>query len=172
MAWEMYLRENAKFLFNGSNNMYSVENILSLSDINKLLEVSSLLTPEYKENYYNLHNVYYSHVFSKYHYLSPFEKLNAAVAERKIRNHYILTYQEGSYTRIHQDHDVAAKTVVTLLHATDDLMGGECIFYGKNDCPVIHNMSVGESVIYDQSVFHGVGLVKTGCRTVLVSWYY
>lgn len=151
---------------------FSIQRILSETDVKDMLELlENGLETEFKDRYYNLFNVEYSHVFSRYHDFSMFTKLNDSV-NRKVRNHYILKYNVGSYTKIHQDNEYSAKkTIVTLLNKSHDLDGGECIFYDDN-VPHVVNLNVGESIIYDQNMFHGVGIVRKGHRTVCVSWYY
>ena len=147
---------------------YRIENILSNQDISDILELKehSLLT-EFKEQYYNLFNTDYSHVNSHYHEFSMFKKI---CLDRTIKNHYVLVYREGSYCKIHQDDKKSAKTIVTMLDRSEDLIGGECIFY-DGVVPYVCDLQIGESVIYDQNMFHGVSMVQRGFRTVLVSWF-
>lgn len=109
-------------------------------------------------------------------------------------SHYFVMYQEESFTAIHTDHDGFVKmTAVTLLEEKD-LVGGETLVFnryqkksrpsskyakrgkgrapvGEANIPVIARLKVGETIIYDASVKHGVAQVESGQRLVLVSWY-
>ena len=98
-------------------------------------------------------------------------------------------YDEGSYTKMHTDNDdQIGLTIVTLID-TVNLVGGETIAmipaklseskegYQKGDdhkgrvVPRVIRMDVGDSVIYDRSLLHGVSEIEKGKRLVLVSWF-
>ena len=74
---------------------------------------------------------------------------------------------------------------------SDDLIGGEPLVqlpyekrsrpsthYRKGDAPIgqrvipkVVQMDVGQSLVYDKHLMHGVGQVEQGNRLVLISWY-
>lgn len=109
---------------------------------------------------------------------------------------YILKYTAGSFARVHSDHN-SAMTIVTQLE-TSDLVGGLPIIrkdytYDNrpahkiarrhkeeqlkppNGDPIVFDyileMKDGKSVVYDDSLYHGVSYVHSGHRIVLVTWF-
>lgn len=87
---------------------------------------------------------------------------------------YFLEYTPGSFTHIHRDY-LGGISIVTLIE-NNNLVGGQNIFYVKKEehpevCPVVLNLSVGDSVIYKTELLHGVSEVFSGSRLVLVSWF-
>ena len=128
------------------------------------------------------------------------EKLAAAARERKDIGlgatvaQYFLDYTEGGFTKFHTDDDSSvALTMVTLLDE-QDLEGGETVLqqvyehkarpqhkyakrdsddgpYGQRIVPVVVPVDVGDTMIYDKGLMHGVAKVRKGLRTVLVTWY-
>jgi len=110
-------------------------------------------------------------------------------------SHYFVMYKEEAFTALHIDHDDVVKmTAVTLLEEKD-LVGGETIFLeryqkksrpsdrgarrgkggrapvGVSKIPMVAKLKVGETIMYDSRVTHGVAQVESGQRLVLVSWY-
>ena len=43
--------------------------------------------------------------------------------------------------------------------------------YGSKVIPKVIQMGVGQSLVYDKHLMHGVGQVEQGNRLVLISWY-
>ena len=91
---------------------------------------------------------------------------------------------------MHTDNDDHVKSTIVTLVDTVNLVGGETIVtlpapeaqyekkgYIKGDehkgrvIPKIVRMNVGDSVMYDRSLLHGVTQVEQGKRLVLVSWF-
>jgi hypothetical protein len=126
------------------------------------------------------------------------DKLHAAAKEREVGDpvaQYFLDYTKDAFTKFHTDDDArVGLTMVTLLDE-QDLSGGETILqqvyeakprpehkyakrdgkdgpYGQRIIPEVVPMEVGETIIYDRNLMHGVGLVREGIRTVLVTWYH
>ena len=81
---------------------------------------------------------------------------------------------------------------MTLIDRSEDLIGGEALAMlpytkrarpsthyrkgpahppGDRTVPKVINMEVGQSLVYDKSLMHGVGQVERGSRLVLISWY-
>ena len=110
-------------------------------------------------------------------------------------SHYFVMYKEEAFTSFHSDNDDVVKmTAVTLLEEKD-LVGGETIVLeryqktsrpanrgarrgtdrsapvGVSNIPIVAKLKVGETIIYDSHVIHGVAQVERGQRLVLVSWY-
>jgi len=110
-------------------------------------------------------------------------------------SHYFVKYTPEAFTSLHTDDDGVVKlTVVTLLEDMD-LVGGETLVLdryvksarpkhkyakrgkmgeapiGTSLIPIIARMTLGDSIIYDNAIKHGVCQVERGYRTVLVSWY-
>ena len=89
---------------------------------------------------------------------------------------YILEYYENSFTAIHYDgigdNLTNSITTVTLLHQSDDLLGGKILIKNKEDKSIeILEQNVGEIISYDHMVYHGVSKILKGTRRVLVNWY-
>lgn len=127
------------------------------------------------------------------HKLRDYAQANAPVGETVAQ--YFLDYTEESFTRFHTDDDEAVGlTMVTLLDE-QDLDGGETILqhkylvkdrpshkyakrsgdgkppYGSRIVPEVISMDVGDTIVYDRHLMHGVGRVRKGVRTVLITWY-
>jgi Rps23 Pro-64 3,4-dihydroxylase Tpa1-like proline 4-hydroxylase len=87
--------------------------------------------------------------------------------------YYILEYTKGSFTKMHVDNLKGnGATTITLLHKTEDLSGGYILTKGEDEefFDVIEQ-DVGEVVVYNSNVKHGVSKVNSGTRRVLVSWF-
>jgi len=90
----------------------------------------------------------------------------------KINFAYILKYGINSFTAMHQDYSgESQKTSITLLEQSNDIVGGKAIIIGNMDTPVIVEQQVGQTVWYDQSLWHGVTKIEKGERKVLVTWW-
>lgn len=114
----------------------------------------------------------------------------------KFTGSYILKYTAGSFARVHADNN-SAMTIVTQLE-TSDLVGGLPIIRKPytydhrpahkiarrhkeeqlkppNGDPIVFDyileMEDGKSVVYDDSLYHGVSYVHSGHRIVLVTWF-
>ena len=107
---------------------------------------------------------------------------------------YFLDYTENGFTKFHTDDDErVGLTMVTILDQ-QDLSGGETLLmreyelkerpahkyakrsekqgpYGQRIIPEVVPMEVGDTIIYNRNLMHGVGKVREGIRTVLVTWY-
>ena len=110
-------------------------------------------------------------------------------------SHYFLEYNTGSFCRKHvDDEESVGKTGVTLVHASDDLLGGDSILYlphykdpnfsfdenwyeegddkeGAEIVPVVAYQNEGDTLWYDHKQNHAVSRVESGTRIVLISWY-
>lgn len=89
---------------------------------------------------------------------------------------YILEYYENSFTCTHVDligdEETNSITTVTLLHKSNDLLGGEILITDKKEKSiVILNQDIGEIISYSHRVPHGVSKVLKGTRRVLINWY-
>lgn len=110
---------------------------------------------------------------------------------------YFLDYVPGSFTRAHHDSNSEC-TVITVLEQ-NNLVGGYSIFqdlynrpeggrdsslicerhddekkmppYSKPIIPVVVSPDVGDSLIYNKRVRHGVSRVESGNRLVHVLWF-
>lgn len=118
----------------------------------------------------------------------------------KVRTCYFLRYIQKSFTAIHVDNpQTTAKTAVTLLDVSTGLVGGDIIiqrkankddFFKEQDSiggnskklckpnhldnitiPEIIKQDVGETIIYDNNLHHGVTRVHRGHRLVLITWF-
>jgi|TARA_R110002153_G_scaffold270876_5_gene437614 hypothetical protein len=90
----------------------------------------------------------------------------------KITSAYILKYGTDSFTGMHQDYSgQSQKTSITLLEQSNDIVGGKAIMIDNMDAPVIVEQQVGQTVWYDQSLWHGVAKIEKGERKVLVTWW-
>lgn len=132
-------------------------------------------------------------------WLSVKEKLHRDT-EMTCIGHYFLEYREGGFANIHRDSPaVVHATAISLLYRSDDLQGGEILISQRPAAlqlgielptalqlesrsvvaPSLKQVSaisvirqdVGETVWYPAQMMHGVSLVTTGSRRVLVSWY-
>lgn len=158
--------------------MYTIEKILTPTDINNLNELCDYLPGETLEQKYNLNKIHMTYVNGVYYSISAIEKCNHYVG-LELRNVYFLDYFEGSWTNMHVDaHDKETsigKTIVTVLR-DDQLIGGESLLgigmKNGQEQIFVENPMVGDSLIYDTKQRHGVGVVKGGTRRVMVQWYY
>lgn len=173
---------------------YKVDKILSKQHVDQLIRVFHSLPAELAHQDYNLFDVDKRHPTKEQTYSNGFEVIDSYASDHeKTFRHYFLNYTEESFTRFHTDNDEAVGlTIVTFLEASNDLIGGEALVmlpytkrgrpankYRKGEPPGNRNrvipkvvqMEVGDSLIYDKSLMHGVGQVEQGNRLVLISWY-
>lgn len=165
-----------------------------IDDLNAIYEESE------NERVKRFHNLFYLDMRHNPEKLRPYGQ--RLVEQFGFTNHrsYFLEYKEGSFTRVHSDaEDQSAKTIVTIIKTSDDLVGGDTIIYkphykrddydfdvnrymvndinskedhcqGSDIIPVVIRMKEGESVLYDQRLKHEVSLVEKGTRRVLITW--
>jgi len=172
---------------------YKLENIISEEHRQQLLTVYNSLRPELAHQDYNLFDVDKRHPTREQAQLDCFKVIDDYASNHKQTfRHYFLNYTEEGFTKFHTDNDDAVGlTIVTFIDKSDDLVGGEALAqlpytkrsrpankYRKGDAPIdkrvipkVINMDVGQSLIYDKSLMHGVGQVERGNRLVLISWY-
>ena len=165
---------------------YKVEQLITKKDRHELIDYFKSLPSNVGHIDYNLYNI-----DKRYLKQNPPEAIKKIEerAGRKNYSHYFVMYDEGSYTKMHTDNDdQIGLTIVTLID-TVNLVGGETIAmipaklseskegYQKGDdhkgrvVPRVIRMDVGDSVIYDRSLLHGVSEIEKGKRLVLVSWF-
>jgi hypothetical protein len=89
---------------------------------------------------------------------------------------YILEYCENSFTTMHVDkiggEETDSITTVTLLHKSEDLIGGQIVIKNKTERSItVLDQNVGEIISYNHRVSHGVSVVSKGTRRVLINWY-
>ena len=173
---------------------YKLENIINEEQRHQLLDVYNSLKSELAHQDYNLFDVDKRHPSKEQAQLDCFKAIDqyASNHEQTFR-HYFLNYTPEAFTKFHTDNDDAVGlTIVTFLDKSDDLIGGEALamlpymkksrpetHYRKGDAtdpgsrviPKVINMEVGQSLVYDKSLMHGVGQVEKGNRLVLISWY-
>ena len=171
--------------------MYKVDKILSKQHIDKLIRVYHSLPAKLAHQDYNLFDVDKRHPTKEQTYSNGFEVIDRYAGRRPYRC-YFLNYTEESFTKFHRDNDnTVGLTIVTFLEASKDLVGGEALVMlpytkherpankyingkppiNRNCIPKVIQMDVGDSLIYDKSLMHGVGQVEKGNRLVLISWY-
>ena len=172
---------------------YKVENIITPNQRHQLIDVYRSLDPELAHQDYNLFDVDKRHPSKEQAQMDCFSALdNYAKDYEKSFRHYFLNYGPESFTKFHtDDDDKVGLTIVTFLDKSEDLIGGEPLVllpyekrsrpsthYRKGDAPVgqkvvpkVIQMSVGQSLVYDKHLMHGVGQVEQGNRLVLISWY-
>ena len=113
--------------------------------------------------------------------LSEFAQIhfnNQGISNKIVPNdgYYILEYAKDSFARMHMDGLTGnGATTIALLDKSEDLSGGY-ILVRKEESPDIKSFDVveqdiGEVVIYNTNVFHGVSKVNNGTRRVLVAWF-
>lgn len=87
---------------------------------------------------------------------------------------FILKYSQGSFMRPHKDNKAVALTCVTLIGETQDLYGGVPFFVDDEDQEKIFSahLKPGQSLVYPQSIRHGVSLIERGTRLVHVCWFH
>lgn len=173
--------------------MYKVENIITDEQRHQLLDVYHSLDPELAHQDYNLFDVDKRHPSKEQAQMDCFSALDDyAKDHQKSFRHYFLNYGPESFTKFHTDNDDAVGlTIVTFLQKSEDLVGGEPLVqlpyekrsrpsthYRKGDAPIgqrvipkVVQMDVGQSLVYDKHLMHGVGQVEQGNRLVLISWY-
>ena len=172
---------------------YKVENIITPNQRHQLIDVYRSLDPELAHQDYNLFDVDKRHPSKEQAQMDCFSALdNYAKDYEKSFRHYFLNYGPESFTKFHtDDDDKVGLTIVTFLDKSEDLIGGEPLVllpyekrsrpsthYRKGDAPVgqkvvpkVIQMNVGQSLVYDKHLMHGVGQVEQGNRLVLISWY-
>lgn len=172
---------------------YKVDQIITNEDRHNLIDLYNSMPTNSGHTDYNLYNID-KRIIKRLYDLEPkyktvFEKVEN-YAGYKTYSHYFVMYNEGSYTRMHTDNDDHVKSTIVTLVDTVNLVGGETIVtlpapeaqyekkgYIKGDehkgrvIPKIVRMNVGDSVMYDRSLLHGVTQVEQGKRLVLVSWF-
>ena len=172
---------------------YKLENIISEEHRHQLIDVYNSLPTTLAHQDYNLFDVDKRAPTKEQVELDCFKAIDdyASNYEKTFR-HYFLDYTKESFTRFHTDNDDAVGlTIVTFIDKSEDLIGGEALAqlpytkrerpvnkYRKGEAPMnqrvipkVINMDVGQSLIYDKSLMHGVGQVERGNRLVLISWY-
>ena len=173
---------------------YKLENIITREDRHQLIDVYRSLKPELAHQDYNLFDVDKRHPSKEHIQRDCFKKIDRYASNYKQSfRHYFLNYTEEGFTKFHTDDDGnVGLTIVTLVDRSRDLVGGEALamlpytkrerpstHYRKGDAhppggriiPKVINMEVGQSLVYDKSLMHGVGQVEKGSRLVLISWY-
>ena len=111
--------------------------------------------------------------------------------EWRLKNVFLLEYHPGGEATLHIDnHSVVGGMSFVTLVEEEDLIGGDIIIQEANvsdgDPTIKENISVidpndhanqhkvplkvGETIIYNASVIHGVTKIKRGFRRVLVAW--
>ena len=172
---------------------YKVENIITPNQRHQLIDVYRSLDPELAHQDYNLFDVDKRHPSKEQAQMDCFSALdNYAKDYEKSFRHYFLNYGPESFTKFHtDDDDKVGLTIVTFLDKSEDLIGGAPLVllpyekrsrpsthYRKGDAPVgqkvipkVIQMNVGQSLVYDKHLMHGVGQVEQGNRLVLISWY-
>ena len=172
---------------------YKLENIISEEHRQQLIDVYNSLPITLAHQDYNLFDVDKRAPTAEQAKLDCFKAIDDyASNHEKTFRHYFLNYTQEAFTRFHTDNDDAVGlTIVTFIDKSEDLIGGEALAqlpytkrerpvnkYRKGDAPMnqrvipkVINMDVGQSLIYDKSLMHGVGQVERGNRLVLISWY-
>lgn len=173
--------------------MYKVENIINEDNRKQLISVYNSLRSELAHQDYNLFDVDKRHPTKEQVELDCFKAIDQYASNyEKTFRHYFLDYTEESFTKFHTDNDDAVGlTIVTFLDKSEDLIGGQALAmlpyvkrsrpankYRKGDAPIndrcipiVIDMEVGQSLVYDKQLMHGVGQVQQGNRLVLISWY-
>ena len=110
--------------------------------------------------------------------------------EWELKNVFLLEYHPGGEASLHIDgHSVVGGLSFVTLVEEEDLVGGDIIIqeankfdvdptikdngsFNPNDHTKQHKvpLKVGETIIYNASVIHGVTKIKKGFRRVLVTW--
>ena len=171
---------------------YKVDQVITNEDRHNLIDLYNSIDPNIAHQDYNLYNIdkriltNLSKIDKKY--LNIIKKIEA-YAQKETYSHYFVMYHEGSYTKMHTDNDDDIGLTIVTLVDTVDLVGGETLAlvpaelkenkqgYQKGDdhkgrvVPRVIRMDVGDSVIYDRSLLHGVAQLEKGKRLVLVSWF-
>lgn len=165
---------------------YKVDQIINEDDRHGLIDLYNSIPSRVAHQDYNLYKVDKRNLRS--------EQFNEAInklvkhSKRESYSHYFVMYEKGSYTKIHSDNDEDVGLTIVTLVDTVDLVGGDTLVYvnrpddektgyqkGEDHkgrvVPKIVQMDVGDSVIYDRSLLHGVTQLDKGKRLVLVSWF-
>lgn len=170
---------------------YTIERIINNDDRHALIDIYNSMPSSFARQDYNLNLVDKRQLTHKLIGNVPAFKKIEKFAGKDLYSHYFVMYKPGSYTRMHTDNakDVG-KTIVTLIDAVD-LIGGDTLVFlpyvdkekkgegyikgqvpeGKDVIPKIVRCDVGESMVYDRNLNHGVTYVEQGIRLVLVSWF-
>lgn len=151
--------------------MFLITDILDKKDINILLDYYEEQNEKvrWEEAYYNLHNLHMIYGERKYEkYNNILEKLED-VSGHKATRHYMLNYIKGSFCRMHYD-ATEYNTYVTLLEEKD-LEGGEVLTGDEKRCIDVRHVDVGQTMIYDKGLQHGVAQVRKGNRKVFIVWF-
>lgn len=161
--------------------MYEKKTIFSPDQIQALRSLYNTLPVKKHARLHNLINVEKRDVPAAHHSILPLLCLQeAVVVENTVPNSYFLRYTAGSFACMHQDNPKEIKkTVITLIHRSDDIVGGDAVLMGRGKVsdtvilkfPVIPVQEVGSSLIYNNNVIHGVSKVESGERIVLVTWF-
>jgi predicted 2-oxoglutarate/Fe(II)-dependent dioxygenase YbiX len=117
----------------------------------------------------NVHNAFRLNIDEdNYNVLNEFLFLD----NYKIFGAYILKYGPNSFTGMHQDNsEESQKTSITLIEQSNDIVGGKAIITDNMGAPIIVEQQVGQTLWYDQSLWHGVSKIEKGERKVLVTWW-
>lgn len=182
---------------------YKAETILSDEEVDILKKDFDSLPSNMWHQDYNLFDTDKRHPTEEMAKKSPYAKLSNHVGLESM-SHYFLKYGRDSFTKLHNDGgngQRVGKTIVTLIEATPNLVGGEALIFlpykktrpktaqvrrvpkekdptqvgspPTQDCvPRVVPMSSGTSLIYEQDLMHAVTQVQQGHRIVLVSWFY
>lgn len=153
--------------------MVKQSTILSIEEINYLKELYEKLPKEFYKQNVNLFNVYKAHV-----HIAETEVWNSI--QLKLSNfhgrnvnttNYFLMYEDGSYTKIHQDNPATVEgSAITLIDKSDNLVGGNIVVRKDGNQKIIPQQ-IGQTVHYSASISHGVTKVEKGKRLVLITWY-
>ena len=151
--------------------MFLISDILDKKDINILLKYwkDKNNKVRYEEQYYNLHDLYMIYGERKYKdYNDVLTKLED-ISGHNAKRHYILNYTKGSFCRMHHD-ATEWNTYVTLLEE-NNLEGGEVLTGDEKRCIDVRHVDVGQTMIYDNGLQHGVAKVRKGNRKVFIVWF-
>lgn len=180
------------------NANYEIETIINNDDRHQLIDLYNSMEPLFAEQDYNLNLVDKRTLKSHHPHLDAIKKIEKR-AGRETYSHYFVMYKPGSFTRLHTDNaDDVGLTIVTMVDVVN-LVGGETIVLiprdpndpniekrkkgqgggikkgtvakGQSVIPKIVKCNVGESMIYDRNLTHGVTYVEEGMRLVFVSWF-
>lgn len=173
---------------------YLISSILNDEDLNECKKLFESLEPEYAHQDYNLFDVerrnFSPSQLSCMQKLLDFSNVDCSTAT------YFLKYTEGSFARMHRD-ESSAMTIVTMIHSSEDLVGGESLInrkyctrnrpankyarragdeeqnppYEQEIIPDCIKLKEGESAIYDRHLKHGVSYVHSGERLVMITWF-
>lgn len=173
---------------------YSIDTLFTPEEIDDL---NIIFHESENERVKRYHNLFYLNMRHNNERLEPYGKMLAEKLGFEKHKCYFLEYSEGSFARKHSDADEqSAKTVITLIYTSSDLVGGETVitmphfkrddfeydinrYVVKNEqdhcqgaeiVPIVVRMVEGQSVIYDQKLQHEVALVEQGIRRVFVTW--